>query len=115
MPLDAQAIAKLLPPHTLVEDPDQWLPPTSEQIRLIVGRGSATGVSGAIAARLIGTSSSHWRKYTATERANVKAKIPFAAWHLLLHKLGIKKASTIQELTPKKRPKVPDSRGKKSA
>ena len=112
---DAQAIAKLLPPNTLVEDPDAWTPPTSEQIRLIVGRDSKTRIPGALAARSVGLTPQHWRRFTAKESASARSTISFAVWHLLLHRLGIKKASTIQELTPKKRPKVPDPRGKKSA
>ena len=83
-------VAGLLPPEVLTENPDEWVPPSSDQVRILVGRASETGISGSKAARLIGVSDASFRKYTASVRANRRHHISFAAWHLLLIRLGIK-------------------------
>ena len=84
----------------LTEDPDVWRPPTSNEVRQIVGRSSKTGISGAKAARLIGVTDAAFRKYTAGEGATRRHTISYAAWHLLLHRLSIRRA-TIENVTPK--------------
>ena len=78
-----------LPPEVLSEDPGRWVAPSSEQIRVVVGLRSVTGVSGAIAGRLVGISEQNFRKYTAKDGAVAKHKISFAMWHLLLIKLSV--------------------------
>ncbi len=85
-------IVGILPEDVLTTDPDQWRAPTSWEIRKIVGEGSFTGISGAQAAELVGVSPQNFRKYTAREGASTRQNMSFAMWHLLLHKLGVKRA-----------------------
>lgn len=91
-PLDREWIAGLLPESVLADDANDWRPPTSWEIRHVVGEGSFTGVSGAKAAALIGVTPQNFRKYTARDDASTRQNISFAMWHLLLHKLGVKPA-----------------------
>ena len=83
-------IQGLLPIEVLEQDPTYWRPPTAAEIRLVVGRDSHTGMSGASAAKLIGVNTASFRKYTAREDAINQQKMSYAAWHLLLHKAGIR-------------------------
>lgn len=85
-------IAGLLSPDVLTPDVDQWRAPTSWELRHIVGEGSLTGVTGARAAALVGISPQNFRKYTAHDAAKNRQPISYAAWHLLLHKLGVQSA-----------------------
>lgn len=85
-------ICGLLPDEILTSDPAQWRAPTSWEIRHVVGEGSFTGLSGAKAAELIGVTASNFRKYTARDGASTRQNMSFAMWHLLLHKLGVKRA-----------------------
>ena len=85
-------ICGLLPDAVLTDNPDDWRAPTSWEIRHVVGEGSFTHVSGAKAAKLIGVTPQNFRKYTARDGASTRQPISFAMWHLLLHKLGVKRA-----------------------
>lgn len=85
-------IADMLPGVVLTSEPGEWRPPTSWEIRHVVGEGSFTGISGARAAALVGISPQNFRKYTARDDAVTRQSISFAAWHLLLHKLGVQRA-----------------------
>jgi|SRR6185312_1563638 len=85
-------ICGLLPDAVLNDDPDDWRAPTSWEIRHVVGEGSFTYLSGAKAAKLIGVTPQNFRKYTARDGASTRQQISFAMWHLLLHKLGVKRA-----------------------
>lgn len=80
----------LLPDAVLTSDPEEWHPPSSWEIRHVVGEGSFTGVTGAAAAALVGVQPQGFRKYTARDGAASRQNISFAMWHLLLHKLGVK-------------------------
>lgn len=84
-------VKNLLPLDVIADDPDQWRAPTSWEIRHIVGEGSFTSISGAKAAALVGMTAQNFRKYTAADGASTRQSISFAAWHLLLKKLGVKK------------------------
>ncbi|HCK4405234.1 hypothetical protein [Pseudomonas aeruginosa] len=86
-------IAGLLPGEVLTQDADEWRAPTNWEIRHVVGEGSFTGVSGAAAAAILGMSATNFRKYTASTSAANRQKISFAAWHYLLDRLGVKRAS----------------------
>ncbi|HBO1957461.1 hypothetical protein [Pseudomonas aeruginosa] len=86
-------ITGLLPGEVLTHDAEEWRPPTSWELRHVVGEGSFTGVSGAAAAALLGMSATNFRKYTAGDSAANRQKISFAAWHYLLDRLGVKRAS----------------------
>lgn len=85
-------VADLLPDDVLTDDAQAWRPPTSWELRHVVGEGSFTGISGAKAAQLVGVEPQSFRKYTAREGAASRQKMSFAMWHLLLHKLGVKAA-----------------------
>lgn len=85
-------IAGLLQDDVLSTDPDDWRAPTSWEIRHVVGEGSFTGISGAKAAALVGITPQNFRKYTARDGASTRQVISYAAWHLLLHKLGVARA-----------------------
>ena len=82
-------VAALLPEQVMTEDPEQWCAPTSWGIRHVIGEGSFTGVSGAKAADLLGMTAQNFRKYTAADGASTRQSISYAAWHLLLKKLGV--------------------------
>lgn len=84
-------IAALLPDAVLTLDPAEWRAPTSWEIRHVVGEGSFTGISGAKAAALVGVTPQNFRKYTARDGASTRQQISFAMWHLLLHRLEIKR------------------------
>ncbi|WP_234085248.1 hypothetical protein [Azonexus sp. R2A61] len=82
-------VRNLLPVDVVTTDPEQWRAPSSWEIRHVVGEGSFTGISGAKAAALVGMTPQNFRKYTATDGASTRQNISFAAWHLLLKKLGV--------------------------
>ena len=82
-------ITGLLPDDVLTDGPELWRPPTSWEIRHIVGRGSLTGVSGAKAAALVGVLPASFRKYTAADGAKTRQNMGFAMWHALLHRLRV--------------------------
>ncbi|WP_417788189.1 hypothetical protein [Stutzerimonas xanthomarina] len=84
-------IADLLPSDVLTANADKWRAPTPWEIRHVVGVGSFIGISGAKAAELVGVNPSSFRKYTAQEGAKTRQSMSYAMWHLLLHKLGVKK------------------------
>lgn len=86
-------ITKLLPGDLLTEDPSEWRHPTSWEIRHIVGEGSLTGISGAMAADLVGVLPPSFRKYTAADGAKTRQNMGFAMWHHLLHRLDIQRPS----------------------
>lgn len=85
-------IAGLLPRDVLSDEATEWRAPTSWELRHVVGGGSFTGVTGAGAAALVGITPANFRKYTARDGAKNRQDISFAAWHLLLHKLGVQRA-----------------------
>lgn len=89
-------IAGLLPDEVTTEDPDEWRAPTSWELRHVVGEGSFTGVSGSAAAQLVGVTPQNFRKYTARDDAKGKQNMSFAMWHLLLHKLGVKRLGSAE-------------------
>lgn len=82
-------IAGLLPDEVLTTDPEIWRPPSSWEIRHVVGEGSFTGISGASAAKLVGVTPQNFRKYTAADTAKTRQKMSFAMWHHLLNRLQI--------------------------
>lgn len=84
-------IAGLLPDDVLSTDAETWRPPTSWELRHVVGEGSFTGISGARAAALVGVLPQNFRKYTAADGASSRQKMSFAMWHLLLHKLDVQR------------------------
>lgn len=84
-------VKNLLPIYVITDDPELWRAPSSWEIRHIVGEGSFTGISGAKAAALVGMTAQNFRKYTAGDGASTRQSISFAAWHLLLKKLGVRK------------------------
>ena len=88
-------IAARLPPDVLTEDPATWRAPTSAEIRVVVGKDSETGLSGAAAAHLVGVLPQNFRKYTAADDAVSRQKMSFAMWHLLLHRAGVRFVSII--------------------
>jgi hypothetical protein len=85
--------ARVLPKEVLSDDPDSWCTPTSDEVRLVVGRNSATKVTGANAARLVGITEAAFRKYLANQGSSRRHSMSFSAWHLLLHRLGLKQAT----------------------
>lgn len=85
-------ISGLLPAALLTQDSEDWRAPTAWEIRHVVGEGSFTGISGAKAALIVGVTPQNFRKYTASDSANMRQSMSFAMWHLLLHKLGVKRA-----------------------
>jgi hypothetical protein len=93
-------IAALLPFETLTENPASWRAPTAAEIRIVIGKNSETGISGAEAANLVGVLPQNFRKYTAADDAASWQKMSFSMWHLLLHRTGVKLA-TIEEIRPK--------------
>lgn len=84
-------VSDLLPSAVMTNDPAAWQAPSSWHIRHVVGEGSFTGVTGAAAAALVGVTPQNFRKYTAADAARTHQPISFAMWHLLLHKLGVKR------------------------
>jgi len=83
-------VQALLPDDVLTEDKTHWRAPTAWEIRHVVGEGSFSGITGAEAAELVGGSPQGFRKYLAADGAKNRQPISYAAWHLLLHKLGVK-------------------------
>lgn len=81
---------KRLPAEVLTEDPWYWRAPTAAEIRVVIGKGSETGIPGAQAAHLVGVLPQNFRKYTASDDAASRQKMSFAMWHLLLHRAGVK-------------------------
>lgn len=84
-------IADLLEDDLLTLDKEEWRPPTAWELRHVVGVGSFTDITGLGAAQLVGVNASSFRKYTAKEGARTRQAMSFAMWHLLLHRLGIKR------------------------
>lgn len=84
-------VADLLDYDLLTLDKAEWRPPTAWELRHVVGVGSFTGFTGAQAAELAGVNASSFRKYTAKEGAKTRQAMSFAMWHLLLHRMGVKK------------------------
>lgn len=84
-------IADLLPADVLTTGPEDWRPPTHWELRHIIGEGSLTGITGAKASAMVGVNPSSFRKYTASEGAKNRQQMSFAMWHLLLHRLEIKR------------------------
>ena len=89
-------VQALLPPDVLSEDPGAWRAPTSAEIRVVIGKDSATGLPGAQAAHLVGVLPQNFRKYTAADDAASRQKMSFAMWHLLLHRTGVKLVSVVE-------------------
>jgi len=82
-------IGNLLPETVMTTDPEAWRAPTAWEIRHVVGEGSFTGISGAKAAAIVGITPANFRKYTASDSAKNRQSISYAAWHLLLIKMGV--------------------------
>lgn len=82
-------IAGLLPDEVLTADADAWRAPTAWEIRHVIGEGSATRISGAAAAGLLGVTPQNFRKYTAADDAATRQKMSYAMWHLLLARVGV--------------------------
>ena len=91
-PMSFAWLTDLLPAELLSDDPDVWRAPSSWELRHVVGEGSFTGVTGAKAAELVGVLPQNFRKYTAKDGASSRQAMSFAMWHLLIHKLGVKRA-----------------------
>ena len=83
-------VQALLPAEVLTEDPAAWRAPTATEIRIVIGRDSKTGLSGAQAAHIVGVLPQNFRKYTSSDDASSRQKMSFAMWHLLLHRTGVK-------------------------
>lgn len=84
-------IADLLNDDLLTLSKAEWRPPTAWELRHVIGVGSFTDITGLAAANLVGVNASSFRKYTAKEGARTRQEMSFAMWHLLLHRLGIKR------------------------
>lgn len=93
-------IAALLPEETLTEDLAAWRAPTSAEIRIVIGRHSETGLSGAEAANLVGVQPQNFRKYTSADGAASRQKMSFSMWHMLLHRTGVK-LLPVSEIRPR--------------
>ena len=85
-------IAALLPDDVLTNDSEAWRAPTAWEIRHVVGKDSFTGTPGALAASYVGVTAQNFRKYTAQDGARTRQNMSYAMWHLLLQKLGVKRA-----------------------
>ena len=86
-------ITTLLPADVLTENPAEWRAPTAADIKIVVGKGSETGLPGSVAAHLVGVLPQNFRKYTAADDAASRQKMSYAMWHLLLHRVGVKQAT----------------------
>jgi len=85
-------VQALLPGDVLTEDKAHWRAPTAWEIRHVVGEGSFSGITVAKAAELVGVLPPGFRKYLAADGTKNRQSISYyAAWHLLLHKLGVKR------------------------
>ena len=89
-------VQALLPAEVLTEDPAAWRAPTAAEIRIVIGKDSATGLPGAQAAHLVGVLPQNFRKYTSADYAASHQKMSFAMWHLLLHRTGVRLASVVE-------------------
>lgn len=89
-----EELQALLPPELLSTDPAIWREPTPDEIKLVVGRDSQTGISGVDAAYLVGVMPQNFRKYTSEPGSTAHRKMSFAMWHLLLHRASIKAMET---------------------
>ena len=67
-----------------------------ERCRIVIGKDSETGLSGAQAAHLVGVLPQNFRKYTAADDAASRQKMSFSMWHLLLHRTGVKLVSVVE-------------------
>lgn len=82
-------IRGLLPADVLTQVASEWRAPTEWELRHVVGEDSFTGVTGNVAAAMVGISETNFRKYTASATAKNRQQMSFATWHLLLAKLGV--------------------------
>lgn len=82
-------IRGLLPAEVLTQMASEWRAPTEWELRHVVGEESFTGVTGNVAAAMVGISETNFRKYTASSTAKNRQQMSFATWHLLLAKLGV--------------------------
>ena len=78
-----------LPPEVLTDDPALWRAPTSQEIRIIVGKRSLTGKSATEAARLVGVTPQNFRRYNAMPGAKHVSEMSYSMWHLLLLRLNV--------------------------
>ena len=82
-----------LPDEVTTEDVERWRPPSPNEVKLVVGIYSATRVSIAAAAKMVGADPSDFRKYVAPATAKHSYFMSFSMWHFLLMKLGVKPIS----------------------
>lgn len=91
-------ICAMLPHNSLTLNHELWVPPSPWHIRHVVGEGSFTGVTGIRAAAISGISAQHFRKFMAQPTSINCQAIPFAAWHLLLQRLGVQSILPLEPL-----------------
>lgn len=80
-------IGALLPAQVMTQIAADWRPPTPWEMRHVAGSGSFSRMSMQRGADLVGVNKQSFKRYT-TDGPNA-FRISFAAWHLLLHRLGI--------------------------
>lgn len=86
--MDSKKIEDVLPEDVLTLDPKKWRTPTSEEFRAMK---AVAGVPNGRMAHLIGVTIAMIVRYQSVYRLKNKCNITFANWHLLLHRLGLKK------------------------
>lgn len=84
-------IAALLPPSILTADRDAWQVPNAWHLSHIIGGMSLTGNGFSETAKLCGVASATVRRWVIPAAAPGHKSIPFANWHILLHKLGVQR------------------------
>ena len=80
-------IGAMLAPQVMAQTAADWRPPTPWEVRHVAGAGSFTRMSMQRGSELVGVNLQTFKRY-ATEGPNAHS-ISFAAWHLLLHRLGV--------------------------
>lgn len=80
----------LLPEEVLTLDADRWRPPAPEEVRLVKELAGKEWTNERLC-KLIGVTEAAFVRYMSIYRIKNRAVIRFAAWHLLLHRLGLKK------------------------
>ena len=85
-------IGAMLPSQVMTQIPADWRPPTPWEMRHVAGTGSFARISMQRGSELVGVNLQSFKRY-ASEGPKAH-RISFAAWHLLLHRLGIQSLPT---------------------
>ena len=80
-------IGSMLSPQVMTQAAADWRAPTPWEIRHVAGTGSFTRMSMKRGSELVGVNLQSFKRY-ASNGPNA-FRISYAAWHLLLHRLGI--------------------------